>query len=169
MPRVHKVESSRKDYPEFGIKKGDTYYYWTKRYGGMKKSLTYPDRKQLTSSDFLIQIWDIEDNISSTNCETFDDFEPTIQGFIEELESLRDETQEKLDNMPEQLQYAPTGELLQNRVESIEEMISELENIDYDNNIDKEDYESDEEFEEALKDRIDSINEDIGCIVYNGD
>lgn len=170
MPRVHKVNSARKDYPDFGIKKGDTYYYWSKRYGGMKKSLTYPDRKQLTSSDFLIQVWGIEDEIGKTQVDCSADFEnikeefeAVIQGYCDELQNLSDECQEKLDNIPEQLQYAPVGELLQGRIDSLEEMISELENIDYD--INKEDFENDEDF----NDKVDEINIEIQGICYNGD
>lgn len=49
-----------------------------------------------------------------------------------ELEGIRDEVQERLDNMPEQLQYSPTGELLQERIDALESAQSDLECIDVD-------------------------------------
>ena len=54
--------------------------------------------------------------------------------------------------MPEQLQYAPTGEMLQNRIEALDEMISDFETIDFD-----------EERE------IDDIISDIEYITYSGE
>jgi len=48
------------------------------------------------------------------------------------LEELRDQAQDSLDNMPEQLQYSESGELLQERIDSLEDAISELEGIDID-------------------------------------
>lgn len=48
------------------------------------------------------------------------------------LEDLRDQAQDSLDNMPEQLQYSESGEILQERIDSLEDAISELEGIDID-------------------------------------
>jgi len=50
----------------------------------------------------------------------------------ENLENLKDETQGSLDNMPESLQSSPTGELLQERVDALDNAISEFEGIDID-------------------------------------
>lgn len=50
MPRVNKVEHARKAQPNYGINKGDTYYWWKFRYGGKHVSKTYPRASQLTQS-----------------------------------------------------------------------------------------------------------------------
>jgi len=53
MPRVQRVKA-RKDYPNDGIKKGDTYFKWSIRTG--RRGITYrnlkrPRASQLTGSD----------------------------------------------------------------------------------------------------------------------
>ena len=72
--------------------------------------------------------------------EQIEDFSPNsaeeVQSFrddiVSNLEELRDTTQDSLDNMPESLQYSPTGELLQERIDSLESAISEFESLDLD-------------------------------------
>jgi len=123
MPRVHVVKSARKPQPHAGIEVGDSYYWWKFRFGGKHVSKTRPSRSQLTQSDFFSQMYAIEDD-TIQNIETAED----IRNVIDELETLRDETQEKFDNMPDSLQYGSTGELLESRVEGCEEMINELDN-----------------------------------------
>jgi hypothetical protein len=50
MPRVH-TSVARKAYPEFGIKKGDTYYYWQHYRGPVVRSKTRPRPSQLAGSE----------------------------------------------------------------------------------------------------------------------
>ena len=49
MPRVHFVRKAAKAHAG-GIEKGDSYYWWKFRYGGIRKSKTRPKRSQLTQS-----------------------------------------------------------------------------------------------------------------------
>lgn len=186
MPRVNFVKKARKDVPNSDIKKGESYYWWKFRYGSKRVSRTNPKRSELTQSSFLSTIWDIEDRIS--NISEDEDFETLVQDFITEIEELRDETQDSLDNMPDQLQDAPTGQLLQDRIGALEEMITELENVDtaFDEdeikndtkeNSEIEDDETEEEYQERLEEEIDeAINEkkeeiasEIREICYNGE
>ena len=129
MPRVH-TQKAGKDYPDIGVKKGDTYYWWKFRYGGKRKSKSYPKPQQLTQSDFLQQVYDINDEIG--DLEWSEDLQVSIDEIIERVTELRDEQEEKRSNMPEQLQEVGTGEMLQNRMDSLDEMIDELESVDPD-------------------------------------
>jgi len=133
MPKVIKIEKSRKDYPDFGIKKGDTYYKWSFNFGPTMKSLTPPRRSQLTRSDFLGQLWDMEDGLEErfSGIETEDDFQSEIDSLIDEIQSLIDEQQERLDNMPEQLQETSSaGETIRERIEYLESWMSDLQSVD---------------------------------------
>lgn len=153
MPRVHTVKKARKNYPDSKIKKGDTYYWWKFRFGGKIKSKTYPRRSQLTQSGFLQTLYELQDNMSFDR-ENIEDDRDSLVG---ELESLRDECQDSLDNMPEHLQESSSsGELLQERIDALEEWISELENVDID---------IDEDLAEKEKEsRTDEIVEELeGC------
>lgn len=77
-------------------------------------------------------------------------YDGRAEEIAEELEELKDSQQESLDNMPENLQYGSTGEMLQERStgEMLQERIDELDGvIDELNEISWDDYESDAEDE----------------------
>lgn len=56
--------------------------------------------------------------------------EDGLTELISNLEEIRDDLQSRLDNMPESLQYGPTGELLQERIDGLDSAIGDLESID---------------------------------------
>ncbi|KKN95576.1 hypothetical protein LCGC14_0174450 [marine sediment metagenome] len=141
MARAKYVNKARKDYSESNIQKGDSYWWWKKWKKPIQRSKTKPTRSQLTNSPFLAQIYTIEDAMRETT-----DVD-AIDGFITEFQEMLDEQEEALDNMPEQLQ---DDSFPANRIESLEEVIETLENIDTDM---------------ATAD----ILEDIQNISYNGD
>jgi len=117
------------------IAKGESYYKWAFQYGPTYYSKTRPRPSQLTQSDFLQRVYGLKEEIedlSKTVFESSESLEDTLNEFKERIEEIRDECQEKLDNMPEQLQYAPSGELLQERIDALDEAHSELDNIYFD-------------------------------------
>jgi len=132
--------TARKEYPHYGIKKGDRYWFAEVKTGPRSsrtiRSLKPIPRSQLTASEFLSTAYDLSDQL-----ETCDSLEQLIE-IKEGFESLQDETQEKLDNMPEGLQQGDTGQLLQERIDQCESIISEIE--DAANDIEAENSEGDE-------------------------
>lgn len=163
MARATFVKKARKDIEGTEIKKGDSYYWWKFRFGGKRYSKTPPSRSQLTQSGFLGTLYEIEDRMAAFTCDNKEDFDEFKSELVSDIESLRDECQNSLDNMPEQLQSAPTGELLQERIDALESWSSEIEGIeceDYDEESLREemlsDYEKeDQEGEDDYKERID--------------
>lgn len=133
------------------VAKGQSYYTWSFNFGPTFISLTYPKRSQLTQSDFLGQVYDLEDRIGELSCDSAEDLDSERNDIVSELESLRDETQERFDNMPEGLQQGDTGQLLEERVSAVEDWISELEGVDLD---------YDEPTDEDLEDDVDPDTED---------
>ena len=140
MPRVTHVKSARKDNPV--CKKGESYYWWKFRYGGKRYSLTYPKGSQLTQSTYYGTVRALSETLEEQNIQDNDELISARDDIQSELETLRDECQDSLDNMPESLQYSPTGELLQERIDACEEAVGEVENV--------------EEFDEDEPDRSDS-------------
>lgn len=129
MPQVHFVAKARKAKPTHNIAVGDSYYWWKKRSPGSKSgytviSKTKPTRQQLTSSDYQRTLYDIEDAINAMSNESI------LNGGMEDiwtmLEELRDELQEKKDNLPEQLQ---DSHIVSERLETIESNIEELDEV----------------------------------------
>jgi hypothetical protein len=126
------VKKARKDYPEAEIKKGEGYWKWSFRFGGVHKSKTKPSRSQLTQSSFLSTLYDIEDTIDDrfAGLGEQEEIESALDDLIGDIESLRDEAEGSLDNMPEQLHDGDTGQMLQDRIEGLESWISDLSSVD---------------------------------------
>ena len=126
MARVHHRKAA-KDYPQFGIAKGDMHYYVKIKTGPRSsremRSKTPFKRSQLTSSDYQSQLYDWEDSKAEIS-----DME-SAQEFADTIRSLGEEQQEKLDNMPEGLQQGSTGEMLTERADACEQAASEIEDI----------------------------------------
>lgn len=132
MARAHLVKKAAKDYPEHGIKKGEPYWWWKfkERYGNGTKiySKTQPRRSQLTRSSFLSQLYEIQDGAKQPDC--VEDFEGVRDTIRDDLSSLKDEVEGNLENMPEQFRDGDTVQVLQNRIDSLDNAISELENVE---------------------------------------
>ncbi len=140
MARTTFVKAARKNYPAHGIKKGDSYYWWKFRFGSKHFSKTAPRRSQLTQSEFLSTIYDIEDRISGLSTDDLEAAKSERDSIVSELQDLASECEDRLSNMPDALQYAPTGELLQSRSDECNSMADELENVDLE--IEEEDVET---------------------------
>lgn len=155
MPRVHHVKKARKDNP--AVKKGEPYYWWKFRHGGKRYSRTRPRPSQLTQSPYYSTVRSLVERIEDESPTDYDDFQSLQEEIREEIENLGQECQENLDNMPDSLQYSPTGELLQERIDACENAQMEIESI--------EEFEFDEEevrqeFQDDADDNEEEVDED---------
>lgn len=120
---------ARKDYPQHGIKKGDTYYWWQFKRSPKYYSLSYPKPAQLTRSEYLITVYGFQDEIEeftkANDPSNIDD----LKDLLARIGELRDEQQSKKDNMPESLQESDTANLLQERYDTLDEAYTNLETI----------------------------------------
>ena len=126
MPKVHHVKKARHRHGI--IKKGESYYWWKFRRGPKQFSTRYPRPSQLTQSPFWSQLFAIQEGLPNDP----DSVEDAISQLVDDLASLRDETQEKVDNVPDSLTDSPTAELLRDRVEALDEAINTIESLDDD-------------------------------------
>jgi hypothetical protein len=132
MPRVNYVKKARKDNP--AVKAGEPYYWWKFRFGPKRYSKTRPARSQLTQSEFLATVWDLQDEFVVSS----DNIEGDIEDLVSTLEELRDQCQDSLDNMPESLQEtSDAGALLQERIENLDSAIDDLQAIDPEPDLDE--------------------------------
>lgn len=110
------------------IKKGEAYYWWQFAFGPKIYSTTPPRRSQLTKSEFLAWLYDMEDEtIGKATASSQSDLETLVDEWKDEIEEQRDELQDRLDNMPEQLQDSSPN---QERIECLDDWVSELEGVD---------------------------------------
>lgn len=83
-----------------------------------------------TRSVFMQEVESIQKDIEAL--EANENLEGGVDGVKERIESLKSTTEDSLSNMPEGLQSGSTGEMLQERVDALEEMISSFDSIDFD-------------------------------------
>lgn len=175
MARAHFVKKARKDYPQQGIKRGDSYYWWKFRFGGKHFSKAAPRRSQLTQSDFYSQLWEIEDNLAAefeafrNNGEDAEELRSFCDEASSEIEQLGEEQGEKHDNMPDQLQDSGTGELLQERADRCSDLSQELQSLldQAEDKPEKEEKESEEDYTERLNEWRASIADLIGDVSFD--
>lgn len=138
MPTVNRVEHARKPQGTCrcgkAINVGDAYVWWKFRYGGRHvrctSPLCAPKASDLTQSEYLSTIATISEmEVDSSSVEGL---AGSIESIKDEIENLQSETEDKLNNMPDSLQQGPTGELLQERIDSMDSVISDLEGIETD-------------------------------------
>ena len=134
MGKVDFVKAARKNWTcqKCGkpIDKGTSYYRGEVNFGPTFIRCTECKLEpwEVTSSDYqraigrLVAKWQEEYSLD----------EDGRDQLIDDLEALQDEQQEKLDNMPEQLQDSVTGQLLQDRIDGLECAKDALSLIDID-------------------------------------
>lgn len=129
---IQRIKSSRKEYrcSKCGqvIPKGDPYLRGEVNFGPTIIRCTKCGLKsyEVTTSDYIQQVgpivyeWETDYGLD----------ESTPAAISEALSAVRDDVQDRLDNMPESLQYSPTGEMLQERIDQLESAIDELDDMD---------------------------------------
>jgi hypothetical protein len=164
MARVNIVKRAQQDYPEQGIKKGDTYYWWKFRSGGMHRSKTMPRGSQLTQSEYTGGVLSAQETVEDMKPESYehvDDFKSDVESIQGDLESLKSDIEDKLNNMPEGLQQGDTGQLMQERIDNLDTLISEFDSLDL-NEPDEDDV------TEALKKDDDPVESKVDPAVVEG-
>lgn len=122
-----KQQVARKDYPDQGIKKGDTYWFAsvkTGRGGITIRSLTRIPESRLTTSTFKSAWFSVQEEWESS-----DKMADDIRTASEALAGLEEETRGSFGNMPERLQEGETGQMLNARAEACENAVSELDRL----------------------------------------
>lgn len=135
MPRVHFVKAARKDNPRCGVKAGESYYYWKNRSPGQRAgvlrcSKVKPRPSQIQGNPFRARILEIEEQIEDdlATVTIMDDLEGMTGDWVNEIESLRDEEQEKFDNLPQNFQDGGSGEIIQARIDALDTWRDEFDN-----------------------------------------
>ncbi len=113
------------------IKAGDEYYWFANRMGRMSVRKDYcknhrPRASEMTTSDKLSQLYAAQEEFGDGNFETLEDMAEALRSAASVAESVKDEYQDGLDNMPDGLRDAdPNG--VQDKIDSCETWASELE------------------------------------------
>jgi Skp family chaperone for outer membrane proteins len=173
MPRVTRVEHARKSPGCCGkcqtkISTGEPYVWWQFAYSPKSircgKAECAPKAQDLTRSAYFQALYALQEHeFDASSLETLETERDEIAG---ELEQLRDEQQEKLDNMPDSLKEAPSGQTLQERYDSLDSAVSELQSVDISCD-DGPDDESEDEKTEREADRLQEIADELKGVLDN--
>ena len=131
--KVHLVKKSRVD--NAAVKRGDPYYWWKLPFGEKTVSATYPARSQLTNSDYLGCVFDLEDQVYEIEVDNAEDFEAMLEEVTEVISDIQEQVQANYDNMAPMLHAAPNGRLLAQRLIVIPQVLEELDALDYSDHI----------------------------------
>lgn len=130
------------------INVGESYWTWCFYGGSPIYSKERPRPSQLTQNWFKQELYCIQEKIEDFEPEDVEDVATFIDEIRDDAESLKDECQEHLDNMPEQLQDSDSGQTLQERIDNLDSVIGDIDNFnsEFESEIEKEDDETDDEF-----------------------
>jgi hypothetical protein len=158
MPKVN-IQKARKEYTcrkcKSTINVGDKYY----KYAMFRSKPTIrcinckPKPSDLTSSEYLTEIYLLQES-------DYGDYTDNVESLVETLEVIKEGCEERFESIPESLQYAPNGEMLQERIDCLESAISDLEDIDeFDDSMEVEEDETIEELREEWEEECYGIIE----------
>ncbi len=130
MPKVHQCKAS-KDYPQHGIRKGDTYYHWAFFRGRKQMSKTPPRRSQITASPTLSAAYvaheSFEDSLSDAKC--VEDVATACEDAVSAFDEVLSDYQESISNLEQAFQNGcPALEEKQEQHDSVETFKEELDN-----------------------------------------
>ena len=169
MPRVNTVKKSRKDQGPCSkcgkeIKKGDGYLYWEFAFGPTYKRCAEPGCRptasDLTRSEYLKAVYDLQDR--KIEGPFIEDMKLDVENLISDIQDLGSEQEDKLSNMPDSLQSAPSGELLQERIDQCQDVVSQLESIDFD--IDEEDAKDEDKLSDKIEEIKNAVQDALGSL-----
>lgn len=129
MARATFVKSARKDYPEQGIKKGESYYWWKFRYGGKRFSKKPPRPSQLTGSDFLSTVYAALESVEDCPLDDAEAAALCIRDASEQIQEAGDDQGDKVSNMPDGLQQGEVAQMMEQRQSDCEQLAGDLEQI----------------------------------------
>jgi len=127
------------------ISKGEIYQKITEMYSKPKIVCNncVVSRCELTSSEYLSWLYELQDTFRFYSSDEVDE----LIGYLEDQKS---ELEEKLYNIPEQFQNGEPASILEDRIDGLDEAISQLEQLDFNENEDREEP-SEEEIQGLLE------------------
>ena len=116
---------ARKDYPEFGITKGQEHFTWTTF--RTFRSVEFPRNSQRETIETLKPVWKVYEEFESLKMifpDVREDIVSILETAIEELES-------SFDNLPEGFQQGPRGEMYQEYIDQLSGFMDVMTQFEY--------------------------------------
>lgn len=128
MPRVHHIKKAAKD--NAVVKKGESYYHWSFRYGGKRMSKMYPRPSQLTQSKYST-ILAAKEDFEYAIFEDLEDATSAAQCIVDAAREVADEYEAADEEMGgHQGQHYERSEACNAYAEEVESAVDEFEGMD---------------------------------------
>lgn len=169
MPKVTHVAKARRSPGKCSscgavIEKGQPYFWWQFAFSpkSIRCNLHRPAPKDLTRSAFWSTVYGIQEETFS-GADDSGSLESMRDDVASQLEDLKGEIEGNLSNMPDSLQQGSTGELLQERIDALDSVISELQNVDCSVAAEDEPEDSEDggDRDIQIEDRLEEIREEL--------
>lgn len=159
MAKIVTVKKSRKEHICGGCGKvipvGSPYQWISFNYGGTKVRCNKCGFKpyETTSNPYFSSVGKIvyDFDKSLEDLSSLEEAETLRDETVNELESLKEEQEYNMENLPEQFQYTGPGEIIQERIDALDNAIDSLDSIDFD---------LEEEKSEDIDEKIDKVKEE---------
>lgn len=146
-------------------KKGDTYYSWAFAFRPVQFSLTPPRQSQLTQSEFYGAWYGIQENFEDSEINSQEDFDSVLEEIKSQCEELRDAEEEKKSNMEcAEMENVPSFELVSERYDAMEEVCSELDNVEWDEVDDEDKDDEDFDLDSHIEEQKEKISSALECM-----
>jgi hypothetical protein len=140
MARINRVNKSRKEQKCSSCGKiipvGSAYQWISFNYGPTIVKCNSCGFKpyETTSNEYLRSVGELAYNFqeSISNSSMIEDLETLRDETLSSLEEIRDDLEDRKSNLPEQFQESGPGEIITERIDNLENVISELEYVDFD-------------------------------------
>jgi hypothetical protein len=136
VPKIHHVQSARKDQDECDVKIGESYYWWKIKTGpasSVKRcSKTYPPPNRLTHSPFLRSVYSVQEDINSvSSVANSEELQSLVDGWTSSIQQIADEAEQSYNAMPENLRdTSNVGTMLYERSCSMDAWREQIEAVD---------------------------------------
>jgi hypothetical protein len=135
MPKIHHIKKAPKANKAAGIKKGQEFwsgecvndYFKTRRVW-----TSPPTAWQLAELEFVEDVLSIQQDMYAARPKDVSDLEDMRDLWVEQIREIADACRETLDNLAEDLRQGPTGQLLEDRADDMDQWVVEVEAVEID-------------------------------------
>lgn len=152
MARVHTAKAA-KDYPEYGIKKGDTYFWWQLYKQPKRMSKDRPRPSQLTGSAKLSAAYAAQEAAEDAvvGSASTEDLVEALRQAAEDARSVAEEYEESASSIRETFSESSTADECEEKAEALNDWADELEQAcDEIESLDRKDFEEGDEGDEEF-------------------
>ena len=127
MARANFVKKSRKAYPDAGIGKGESYWWYQFAYGSKIRTKNRPRPSQLTRSEHYSTVYGWQEQVEDAGTDEAEGVNDILSAIKDEVEGWKDDIEDRKSNVEEAFPNgSPVIDTLEARVDAMETLEQEI-------------------------------------------